>query len=264
MNRSTPRPAAGLAGRIALLALLVAAGAGAAQAGTWKFSLTPYAWATGVGVDAKLGDRTLVDETIPVSDLLEDLDTMVSLRLEAKRDAFGAMVDVFDVTLSDELGADELAKAPGVNALEAGIGMTILDVAGTWDPQGDGQGFTYVYGIRLLNERGDADATLEPAPGTTVERSYDASETLVDALVGVRFDRTFARRFTWRMEADFSTGGTDFTWSVGPTLGWTFGENGRHALTAGWRRMQVDHEDDGDLETEMALSGLRLGLRYGF
>jgi len=66
------------------------------------------------------------------------------------------------------------------------------------------------------------------------------------------------------MQADASTGGTDYTWSAGPGLSWGFGRNGAYAITAGYRHMQIDFQDDKGLDARMTLSGPVLGLRTSF
>jgi len=248
---------------LAVLALLLC-GAATANADGWSWSVTPYAWATDVGVDMRLAGRKVVDETIPVSDLLEDLDTMVSLRLEAQNGAHGVMIDLFDVTLSDEANGVTLPRDAGQADVGTDIGMTILDVAGTFDPTGDRQGFGFIYGVRVIDQRATVDATITPTGGSPVAQRYDDGETLVDGLAGIRFSKRFARRWSYQMQADLSTGGTEVTWSVGPSLGYAFGATGRYAVTAGYRHMTVDFKDDGEVGTTMTLSGLLVGFRTSF
>ncbi len=249
----------------AALALLLFAGARPAHAaGDWRFSITPYAWATDVGVSADVRGRTVVDEKIPVSDLLEDLDTIVQLRLEAMHRESGVSIDLFDVTLSDEVVDVALPGGAGTADLDSDMGMTILDVAGLYDPKGDGQGASFLYGVRVLNERATIDAAFETSPGTTVNEAYETDETYVDALFGARYTKRFTRHWGVQARADVSTGGTDFTYSVGPALSYAFGKLGQFGLSAGYRYMKVDFEDKNDVDTEMTLSGFLLGLRTSF
>jgi len=51
-----------------------------------------------------------------------------------------------------------------------------------------------------------------------VAPSYGADDWLFDTLVGLRFGQVVSRHWGHRLEADVSTGGTDYTWSVAPAL----------------------------------------------
>jgi hypothetical protein len=67
-----------------------------------------------------------------------------------------------------------------------------------------------------------------------------------------------------QMQADASTGGTDYTWSVAPALTCTLDKLGRVGIDAGYRYMKIDFKDDGSLDTQMRLSGAIIGLRTSF
>jgi hypothetical protein len=236
----------------------------AAHAASWRFDLTPYAWATDLGVKADIEDRTIVDETIAVSDLLKQIDTIFQMRFQATYGEFGITTDLFDVTLSDEANGVALPKGAGSGDFSSDMGMTIGDVALLYDPAGDHQGLAVFGGARIINERATVDATFHPAPGGSASGSYETNDTYVDGLMGVRFTKTFARRWSWQMQADASTGGTDYTWSAGPTLGWAFGRMGRYGIQAGYRHMEIDFQDEDGLDAKMTLSGVLLGLRTSF
>lgn len=237
--------------------------AGSAHA-AWRFHLTPYAWTTGIGVDSKLNGREVVSKDISVSDLIEDLDTIFQMKVEAVNGPFGAMVDIFDVNLLDETNGVTLPQGGGTADITSDVGMTILDVAGTYDPKGDRQGFQIIGGTRVLDERAAIDADLHPTPGTTVAQAYNADETLVDALIGARYVKRFAKYWAVGSAFDVSTGGTDYTWSFAPTLSFAFGQYGRYGLNAGYRVMKFDFKDEGGMDTQMKLSGAQLGMRISF
>jgi hypothetical protein len=246
----------------ASLALLLAAGS--ARADEWRFGVTPYAWATDIGVDATLGGRQVVDKTIPVSDLMSQLDTIFQVRLEAQHRSLGAMVDVFDVTLSDEKQGVALPQGRGQADLRSHVGMTIIDVAGVYDAKADGRGFLLLVGSRVIDQRATIDASLALAGGPTVPQTYETGEWLVDALFGLRFSQGLSRHWGVRVQADVSTGGTDYTWSIAPSLSYAFGASGRYELTAGYRRMVIDFPDEGELGMQQTLSGALVGFRVSF
>ena len=243
--------------RIALSALALAATTTTVHAEGWKFAITPYAWATNVGVDAKLGDRTLVDEDISVGDLLEDLDTIAQVRLDARKGSYGLSADLFDVNLSDAQ-AVALPNNAGTVNLSSDIGMTILDLAGTYDLTGGRQGLVFLAGSRIVDERAELEAVYGNAPARTV----DTEEVMVDVLMGVRGNLRLSKHFFTQMRADFSTGGTEYTYSMSPALGYAF--NDKLALTAGYRHMKVDFQDTKGFEPSMTMSGAIVGLRTAF
>jgi hypothetical protein len=248
----------------AALTALTVTGATAATASEWKWSVTPYAWATEVGVDVKVDDRQLIDETISVQDLLEDLDTIAQVRLEAQKGAHGLFVDLFDVNLSDDAATRALPSGVGTATFSPEMGMTILDLGGIYDPQGDQIGFQLLYGARILNQRATIAAEIHFNNGATKRRDFEIDDTFVDALVGFRYIRPIGRRFSWQLQADVSTGGTELTWSAGPTLGYTFGARSNYTATAGYRRMVVDFDTEDNVDAEMTLSGFVAGLRFSF
>jgi hypothetical protein len=241
--------------------LLLSMGA-TARADDWKFDITPYAWVTDIGLDASLGARPIVDTRIPASDLIAVLDTIFQGRFEVSHGSFGAMADVFDVALSDEVSGIALPK--GGADLKSDVGMSILDFAGVYDPKADDQGLSFLFGTRLLNERATIDASLGLAAGTTVSETYVTDDWMVDGLAGVRFRKRVSHHWGYEIAADVSTGGTDYTWSVRPQVSYAFGKAGRYEVNAGYRRMVIDFQDDGSFDAQMTLSGALLGFRIRF
>ena len=67
-----------------------------------------------------------------------------------------------------------------------------------------------------------------------------------------------------RAQADVSGGGTDLTWSLTPSIAYGFGDSEQFAITAGYRRMDIDFKATGPVDSKMRLSGLLLGLRTSF
>lgn len=245
------------------LALVLVLAGGSVHADEWQGRLTLNGWAPNVGVDAKLGGRQIIDGEIPVTDLLKHLKFMFQGQLEVQKGAFGGRIDVFDVSVSDETNA-ALPGGLGQATFKVKFGMTILDVAAFWNPKGDGEGITLLIGSRVLDQRPEVDASLTLTGGPTHAQSYGTSAWLFDGLVGARWDQILSRHWGYRLEADASTGGTDYTWSVAPSVRFVWGKANRFEVSAGYRHMVIDLPNKGDLETQMTLSGARLGFRFSF
>src|SRR5262245_44985658 len=168
--------------------LITLATTGAAAASDWQWSVTPYAWATDVGADVSINDRQVADVTIDFDDLAEDLSFTTQGHVEGLRGRHGVMLDVYYVHLADD---DKRFALPAPLAGEAVAGgdltLTIVDVGGIFNPRGDGEGFSLLYGGRAVGRDIEVDARFAVAPGVTLARGYEVSETLYDALLGARY-----------------------------------------------------------------------------
>lgn len=247
-----------------LTAAMALAACSPAHADDWQLSVTPYVWTTDVGLGVTLNDRTLVDTTIPFDDLLADLESSVMIRAEAMRGAHGIAADLFDVRLADS-GIAALPDRYGDEfEIDARIGMTIFDLAGVYAPGVAGDGLALLYGTRLINQRENLDASILQAgePGTTF--GIDADDTYMDVLLGLRYSGRFGGRWSYELAADVSSGDTQLTWSVTPSVGYRFGERGRYRLSAGYRHMVIDFESGPVLDTDMTLTGTLIGFRFDF
>ncbi|MES1243256.1 MAG: hypothetical protein ABUT39_16715 [Acidobacteriota bacterium] len=240
---------------------------GSAAAGDWTWTATPYVWATDVGADVSINDRQVADKTIDFSDLAEDLSLAAQGHMEGRNGRHGVLLDLFYVHLADDDKRFPLpAPLAGEAIADGDLTLTILDAGGIWNPRGDGEGFSLIYGGRMVDRDIEIDARFQPAPGVTLARSYEVSETLYDGLLGARYAGRFTPRWTWAVQADASTGGTEQTWSALAGLGWSFGS--RYTFLAGYRYMDIQFEKDdalpGEVDADVTLSGFFTGLRIAF
>jgi hypothetical protein len=249
---------------VMLIALSLAMSVTVCEAGDWKFTATPYAWATAVGVDASLNGAQVVSKDISVSDLVKELDTILQGRLELQYKELGLTTDLFDVTMSDEKRGVGLPQGAGSATFRPDMRMTLWDMAGLYDPNGDRRGVELLAGMRLLYLRAQVDASYSLTAGPVVDQSYESHETLIDGMAGVRFTQPLPRRFAIQAQADVSTGQTHYTWSMAPSLIYSFDDRGRWSLSGGYRYMKIDFEESNGLDSTMDLSGALLGFRMSF
>jgi hypothetical protein len=228
----------------AVLAAALLFGARDARANDWTWTLTPYAWATDVGVDVAIDARPMLETTIPFTDLLKDLDMVAQLRFEAQRGRHGIMADLFDVRLSNS---------------HSKIGMTLFDAGGSYTMRN----VSFLYGTRILSQRAEIDAPL-PAPAPQTAGRHEVNDTLVDGLVGAQYSQRLSRRWSLQARADASTGGTDYTWSAGADVTFALTRSGRYALTAGYRRLAIHFDTHEPVSADMTMSGMTTGLRVAF
>jgi hypothetical protein len=254
--------------RARTLSLAVAAATAAMSGNTsaeeWQWSATPYVWATDLGADVTLADRSLVDAVVPFEDLVETLDSAALVRVEGMRGEHGMAFDLFNVELADTQATELPGERSTGLALDLGVRMTILDATGVYDANADREGFALLYGARVIEQRNDIGAALSHEGTIVASRSFDATDTLVDGLVGFRYARELPHNFRYVLAADISTGSTEYTWSAGPTVGYTFGDGDRYEVTAGYRHMVVDFDTAEHVDADLSMSGLLVGFRINF
>jgi hypothetical protein len=241
--------------------LLVASRPALAQ--EWQWNVTPYVWASNVGVKVSTDTRQIVDRDLAFTDLLKDVDMTAQARLEAQRGRNGLFVDFFGNRLSKDAQVS-LAQMSGAPAsLSSSVGMAIVDTAGVFNPTGDRQGLTLIYGSRILIQRASVDAQITVPQTPVVSEHKDLNKAKIDALAGARFSQPVSRHLTALLHADASTGGTRYTWSGGAGLAYAFGRS-RYTLIGEYRRMQVKVDGDSSTEGTLTLSGLVSGVNIRF
>lgn len=250
--------------RTTIVAMSLALAAAPADAGDWKFTATPYVWAADLGMKASLDGRTVVDEQVPVSELISQIDLVFQGRLDLQYRTLGLATDLFDVSISDEANGVTLPNGAGTGDFEPAMRMSIFDLAATWSPRMQRRSVTGMAGMRLVYERADVDANFHLTAGPTVAQSYSTHETLVDGLVGVRYVQPLSPRWGVQTQFDASTGGTEYTWSTAPSVFYVFDAARRYTLTAGYRHMHIAFKESDGLESDMTLSGALVGFRLAY
>jgi hypothetical protein len=248
--------------------LTLATFAARANASDWTYAFTPYAWATDVSADVSIDDRQIADVEIDIDDLVDKVDLTTQFRFEAKNGRHGLATDLFFVRLEDDEKSVELPGVPVPAIAQGELSLTILDLAGTYNQRGDGEGFTLLYGARLVDRNLEIDAAIPVAPGVAVERSFEVSETLVDALVGAKFAGHATERLTYELRGSVSSGGTELTWDGFAGLGYAFDAAGKYTLVAGYRYASIEFEKNdaapGDVDATVTLSGFVAGMKFTF
>ena len=257
---------AGLRARTLSLAVAAAtaAMAGTASAEEWNWAVTPYVWTTDLGMSLSVADRDLIDTEIAFDDLVEKVDGAAMVRVEGMRGHHGMSFDLFNVELADSPAAS-LSNAPSTLLnLDLGVGMTILDATGVYDLNGADEGFSLLYGARVIELRNDVDAILSDGGFAIGTRSFDSTDRFVDGLVGFRFARELPHNLSYEVHVDVSTGDTELTWSAGPTISYRFGDADQYEVTGGYRMMDINFETAEPVEADMSMSGLSVGFRINF
>jgi len=269
LTRAIARHASRGSASSALAALLsLAAATGGAAAADWKWSVTPYVWASALTGDVTLHDGQVVGADIPFSTLFDHLEHTFQIQGEGRAGRHGVMADFSYVALTEDGKHYDLDHPQGAEAV-VGLDTTLMigEAGGLYNPRGDGTGFTLLYGLRVMSEGSDLEVEFDLGPAGTLDRKHDADDTFIDALVGAWWDGRFAKRWSWTVRADASAGGTDLIWSALASAGYSFDEAGKYTLLAGYRHRDFDFKtEDGSstVNTEMTLSGFITGFRFSF
>jgi hypothetical protein len=246
------------------VAAATAAMAGSGSAEEWQWAVTPYVWTTDLGMSLSVADRELVDTEIAFDDLVEKVDGAAMVRVEGIRGHHGMAFDLFNVELADTPTVS-LPNAPGTTLdFDIGVGMSILDATGVYDLNGSDEGFSVLYGARVIELRNDIDTILSNGGFAVGTRSFDSTDRFVDALVGFRLTRELPHNLSYEVAVDVSAGDTELTWSAGPTISYRFGEAHQYEVTGGYRMMDVNFETAEPVEADMSMSGLSVGFRINF
>jgi hypothetical protein len=240
----------------------------AARAQEWQWSVTPYMWASEVGVDASINDHEVLEREADLADVLDSLDFMVQVHFEGQKGRHGLLLDLIYNDLGDDDRRFPLNESNGGEVVVKGdLEMTILEAGGIFNPRGDGGGFAFLYGARVIDLDEELDARYELGDGSTPGRRYSASTTLLDGMVGARYVGQLSERWSFHLRADASAGGSELTWNAWTGVGYAFGAAKQHAFLAGYRYMEIEFEEDdarAELELQNKLGGFIAGVKFGF
>ncbi len=253
---------------LGVLALVLAL-PGTASASDWKWSLTPYFWASQIGLDVSVNDKDFIDQKVSVSDLVDKLDFAFQVDLQGMRGRHGFLLDVSYFNLGGDERHRTLSGPVGnVLGARADLKQTMVDAGGIYNPSGDGLGFALIYGVRALSKKLTIDAWLDtPLQPKAKTAQYETKGTLWDGLVGVRYVAKAGDRWLVNVRGDYSTGGTEMTWSGLGAVGYTFGSSHQHAMLIGYRYMRIELKEKdrrAEIETRLGLMGPFFGVKIGF
>ena len=223
---------------LALAALAPATPAGAAEETppTWRVTVAPYLWASGLSGDVTVkGLTTGVDASF--LDILDATDSLIGVmgRLEVARGPLGGFVDATYIKLGvDDAGPLKIDISNRMWLVEFGAFYRLLDTTATRRP---GVWVDLVAGGRYFY----IDANLDP-PGP---RSVKGSQDWVDPIVGGRVGFQLTDHLVLGVAGNvggFGVG-SDFAWAATGLVGYGWQGLGLEwAVLAGYRALGQDYE----------------------
>ncbi len=226
--------------RVAVAAVVALLGSAVgAQAQGWQWSLAASAWRSSVDLGAELEDHGGTSNVVRIDESVRDHDVAARLALEGRFGRHGLAVD------ATRWGIEEVERSPGVFGTvvaRATLDVTVVDLAGLYNPRGDGDGLSVLYGVRVLDARQTLSVDFSfpfPLPFPVPDLRYDFSEDLVDAMLGARYVQPFASRWSIRARAAVSRGSSKLSWDGEAGIGVAFRADRRYSLRAGYRYLEM-------------------------
>lgn len=229
-----------------------------AHAAEWEHALTPYLWMAGMG-----GGTTVATPLGPVegdidmsfSEILKDLRIGGMAAYEGR---YGNWVVLSDVVYMDLQGSEDFTGP----VQRVRLGTSQLG----WELQGG-----YFITSRIALYAGaryndiDADVRVDLATGT--RRSAGGGASWVDPLVGLVGHFPYTERLSVDLKGDIGGFGvgSEFTWVVTAGVRWKL--NDAWDLTASYRYMDIDYEDEGGnglVRYDVVSHGPMLGATWHF
>jgi len=256
-----------------LAAAALTLAAGAARAGDWQFSLTPYLWLPNIegnGTTDRPPDSGQPAFEVGPVDYLDNLDFVLMLAGEARRENWSLRADVIYLDFSNQRSAVKTISGPGGEVeipLNAGTtssftGLESQLTLGYWVVDQPKRSVEIFGGLRYLDVDFDLDWEFD-APLDLLPQSGHIEQRAnpLDAIVGAnaRFGLGDGKWFV-PLHADIGTGESSLTWQLSAGVGYSFTWGD---LLLVYRHLEYQQED-GDLLEGLALSGPAFGASFRF
>ena len=251
-----------------------------ASADQWKFSITPYLWLPNVNGTLKYsippgaGGSPEV-ETGP-NDYLQNLQAVIMLSGEVRKDRWSVFTDVIYLAFSDEessvksvnFGGDVVSSSLNLATSSSLRGTAWTLGAGYAVQTGQPVKLDVFGGLRYFSLQASTSWQLEgvingPGPGQTFPRTggISAGADLWDGIIGVR-GRVPLGSSRWSVPyyLDIGAGSSQLTyqWMLGIAYSFKWGE-----VTLAYRDLYFDQQDDKFLQ-DLRFNGPALGATIRF
>ena len=221
--------------------------------GSWRLSLTPYAWLA--GTKGRIGFAGgIADVDLTPGDVLDKVDLSVMLLLEARRDRLIGRLDINYVSLSDSKAVEDGTDDTVVLELDQAIIQPEIGYTALVAPWG---GIDLLAGGRYWHPKANVSAK---DPNGDVPIS-SGSRSWFDATGGLRVRYDPTQRLHLFTKGDVGAGGSKLTWQVMGGVGYDFADC--CAVATAYKHLDDQYDRDA-LVKDSYLSGFALGLEIRF
>lgn len=218
----------------------------------WQVRCALYGW-----IEALDGDMGVAGRTVPVSigfdDILENLDLAVMGSLEISRGRWSFVADLNYA----ELGGD---TSNGIDTIKLDLEQFLGNFNVTYNVIETETTNLSVYAGARVNS---LDVDISFNRGMVAQTDVSGSETWVDPIIGLRYQRNLSDAFFFRAVGDIGGFGvsSDLTWQAFAGFGWHVCNSG--SLVLGYRAIGTDYTDGG-FTYDMTTHGPIIGFEYRF
>jgi hypothetical protein len=234
-----------------------------AAAEDWEWTLVPYAWGADTSLDVSVDGNDVLGGDLSFPDLVDDLHMAGQLHFEGERGRWGFLLDVTYLDLREKVTTPARPLLPDGARIDGEVELWLYEVGGFYRLNGDDTGLDLLLGVRVLDYDLDVGITLNPPSGPATGSS--SSDTLTDGFIGLRYSTPLGENWLLDMRADIGAGDTDQAVNAAAYIGYLFGRDHRFAVLGGYRYLDLEMKDEGDLvetKTEMTMSGPALGFAF--
>lgn len=218
--------------------------------GSWRFTLAPYAWGTGISGEAGLFGRDPIGIDVPFSDLLGNLDVAAMAVAEAHNGTWGVLVDLDYAKLGAQDSVSRIISdnPPMTAELKASLDVTefMATVMGQWRAV-DQPCLTLdlLGGARYWHI--DTHVSVRLKANGTLIKSLSGSDgaSWIDPMAGLKARINTDTPFYvtgWGLAGGVGAG-SNFSWDVMGGVGYQW--TAQFSTLAGYRALGVDYDQDG-------------------
>ncbi len=224
-------------GRVLAAALWVVAATlcpTSAAAQEWEWTFTFYGWLAESTMDVEINDKSVFEAEVPVDEVLDKLESIVTAHLEGVRGSAGFFVDLFYMEIADgTTTSEDQGMLPSGTNVGAVIESGIYELGGIYRPGGESEGFDLLFGLRIY----DYEQNLELRPPSATDPLVSTtSETYADGFVGGRYITGLNDRWSFNARADVGGGDTEGAFNALVQFGVGLGKKRKNTLVFGYRQ----------------------------
>jgi hypothetical protein len=233
-------------------ATLIASPIQASAESGWQSGGAIYLWGAGIGATTLAGD----DLDLSFSDLVDNLDFAFMAAFEARKDRWGGLADFvyLNVSFEDSTTGNIIDRPVKLN-VDVDMKSWIISGAATYAiHETDRTQLDLLGGARYLY----LDTGLEFQVGE-FRRKASESDSVIDAIVGLRGRTDLSDKWYLNYSADIGAGQSDLTWQALAGFNYRFDK-----VDAGFGYRYLKWEFDDYLLADMEVSGPYAGVRFRF
>jgi len=224
---------------------------------SWKITVSPYVWASGIHGESGLFGFPPQDVDMSFTDTLKNLEMVFSGVTEFRKGPFSISTDLLYARIGPKIDTPKGIAADKIDATVTTFMATALFGYSLY--MNDTSAFDAVAGARLWS----ADNKFAFKGGVLDGTSASDSATWVDPVVGVKFKSDLNENFYlagWGLVGGFGVS-SSIMWDVMGGVGYKF--NDRASMFAGYRALHDDYSHDGFVN-KITQKGPILGATFTF